>query len=220
MAAAKALSGEAEALPGVIPVFPLPGALLLPRAYLPLHIFEPRYLAMVRDAMKNGKYIGMVQPHGLQDDGRPRLFSVGCLGRISQFEETKDGRFLISLKGVSRFRIVSELQVDTPYRQVEADYTLYADDRIPPAPLPSVLRAQLLDQLGQYLEARTLKADWDSIHGADDEMLVSAICMLCPFTEAEKQALLEAASLTERAEAAILLMRFAGEDTGSTDARH
>ena len=214
------LPGEAEALPGVIPVFPLPGALLLPRAHLPLHIFEPRYLAMVRDAMKGDRIIGMVQPFGLQEDGRPGLFSVGCAGHIAQFEEVQDGRFLIALKGVCRFRIARELEVDTPYRQVQADYAPYVHDRMPPAPLPSALRAQLLDQLTQYLEARTLKADWESIHHADDEMLVSAICMLCPFEETDKQALLEAASLAERAEAAVLLMRFADQETGATDVRH
>jgi len=213
-------SAQADPLPGVIPVFPLPGALLLPRAHLPLHIFEPRYLAMVRDAMKGEKIIGMVQPYGVLDDGRPGLFSVGCAGQIAQCEETEDGRLLIALKGVCRFRIARELAVTTPYRQVQADYAPYVQDRMPAAPLPSTLRGELLDQLVQYLEARTLKADWDSIHNADDEMLVSAICMLCPFGETEKQALLEAASLPERTEAVILLMRFTAGETGPTDVRH
>lgn len=213
-------TGETESLPGVIPVFPLPGALLLPRAHLPLHIFEPRYLAMVRDAMKGDKVIGMVQPHGMQDDGRPALYSVGCAGKIEQFEDIEGGRFLIAVKGVSRFRITEELPVATPYRQVRADYTTYAHDRMTPAPLPAQVRTQLLTQLEQYLQAHTLKADWEAIHGADDEMLVNAICMLCPFEDAEKQALLEAVSLAERAEAAVLLMRFAEEQPGLTDKRH
>jgi len=215
-----ATTGEPEALPGVIPVFPLPGGLLLPRAHLPLHIFEPRYLAMVRNAMKGEKIIGMIQPHGLQDDGRPALYSVGCAGKIDRFEEIDGGRVLIALKGTCRFRVTEELTVETPYRQVRADYTPYAHDRIPPAPLPAEVRAQLLTQLEQYLQARTLKADWTAIHTADDEMLVNAICMLCPFEDAEKQALLEAVSLAERAEAVMLLMRFADEASGATDKRH
>lgn len=214
-------SGEQpETLPGVIPVFPLPGALLLPRAHLPLHIFEPRYLAMVRDAMKGDKVIGMIQPHGMQDDGRPALYSVGCAGKIDRFEEIEGGRLLIVLRGVSRFRVAEELSVSTPYRQVKADYTPFAYDRMSAVQLPSEVRTQLLTQLEHYLQARTLKADWEAIHGADDEMLVNAVCMLCPFDDAEKQALVETVSLAERAEAVILLMRFADEALGSTDKRH
>lgn len=209
-----------ESLPGVIPVFPLPGALLLPRAHLPLHIFEPRYLAMVRDAMKGAKVIGMIQTRGMQDDGRPGLYSVGCAGKIDRFEEIEGGRFLIVLRGVSRFRVAQELSVSTPYRQVQADYTPYAHDRMEAAQLPAQVRTQLLSQLEHYLQARTLKADWEAIHSADDEMLVHAICMLCPFDDAEKQALLEAASLAERAEAVNLLMRFADNAPGATDKRH
>lgn len=213
-------TGEPESLPSVIPVFPLPGTLLLPHAHLPLHIFEPRYLAMVRDAMKGDKVIGMIQPHGVQDDGRPALYSVGCAGKIDRYEEIEGGRLLIVLRGVGRFRVAEELSVTTPYRQVQADYTPYAHDRMESVQLPAELRTQLLSQLEQYLQARTLKADWEAIHGADDEMLVSAICMLCPFDDAEKQALLEAVSLSERAEAVILLMRFADEPSGVTDKRH
>lgn len=215
-----ATTEEPAALPVVIPVFPLPGALLLPRAHLPLHIFEPRYLAMVRAAMKGEKIIGMIQPHGLQDDGRPALYSVGCAGKIDRFEEIDGGRLLIVLQGVCRFRVASELQTETPYRQVRADYAPYAHDRMTPAPLPAQVRAQLLARLEQYLLARTLKADWTAIHTADDEMLINAICMLCPFDDTEKQALLETASLADRAEALMLLMRFADEQPGTTDKRH
>lgn len=209
-----------ESLPGVIPVFPLPGALLLPRSHLPLHIFEPRYLAMVRDAMKGEKVIGMIQPHGMQDDGRPALYSVGCAGKIDRFEEIEGGRFLIVLRGISRFRVTQELSASTPYRQVQADYTPYAHDRMEAGQLPAQVRTELLSHLEHYLQARTLKADWEAIHSADDEMLVNAVCMLCPFDDAEKQALLEAISLGERADAVNLLMRFADEASGATDKRH
>lgn len=211
---------QPEILPSVIPVFPLPGALVLPRSHLPLHIFEPRYLAMVRDAMKGDKVIGMIQPHGVQEDGRPALYSVGCAARIERFEEIQGGRFLIVLRGVSRFRVAEELSVTTPYRQVVADYTGFAYDRRGALQLPTQLRTQLLAQLEHYIQARSLKADWESIHNADDETLVNAVCMLCPFDEAEKQALVETVSLAERAEAVILLMRFADEASGATDKRH
>lgn len=211
---------QPEILPSVIPVFPLPGALVLPRSHLPLHIFEPRYLAMVRDAMKGDKVIGMIQPHGVQEDGRPALYSVGCAARIERFEEIQGGRFLIVLRGVSRFRVAEELSVTTPYRQVVADYTGFAYDRRGGLQLPTQLRTQLLAQLEHYIQARSLKADWESIHNADDETLVNAVCMLCPFDEAEKQALVETVSLAERAEAVILLMRFADEASGATDKRH
>lgn len=211
---------QPEILPSVIPVFPLPGALVLPRSHLPLHIFEPRYLAMVRDAMKGNKVIGMIQPHGVQEDGRPALYSVGCAAKIERFEEIQGGRFLIVLRGVSRFRVAEELSVTTPYRQVAADYTSFAYDRRSAVQLPTQLRTQLLAQLEHYIQARSLKADWESIHNADDETLVNAVCMLCPFDEAEKQALVETVSLAERAEAIILLMRFADEASGATDKRH
>jgi len=194
-------------LPETIPVFPLGGALLLPRAELPLNIFEPRYLAMVRDAMADHRLIGMIQP---KDDAEPpALYAVGGLGRITSFAETGDGRFLITLAGLTRFRIGRELKVATPYRQVAADYGAYAADWRDAEPLPAAARADLENSLRAYLDTQGLSADWDAVAGADDEALVNTLTAVCPFDVAEKQALLEAASLRERAGVLSTLMAFA-----------
>ncbi len=188
-------------LPHTIPVFPLPGALLLPRGQLPLNIFEPRYLAMIDDSLRDGhRLIGMIQPdpahRGTED--APALFSVGCVGRITQFAETGDGRFVITLVGLTRFRIAEELVVDTPYRQVRADYSAYAGDWRDNDPLAAAVRADLEGSLRGYLDSQGLSADWDAVASADDESLVNTLTAVCPFDIAEKQALLEAASLRDR----------------------
>jgi uncharacterized protein len=187
-------------LPAIVPVFPLPGALLLPRGHMPLNIFEPRYLAMVDDALKGGRVIGMIQPEIEDASGVPRLFQVGCAGRITQFAETGDGRYLIQLTGVARFRVVAEEVVSTPYRQCRISADSYAIDFLPRAGEDEVDRAALIVTLKAYLEANNLQADWDAIREAPNEALVNALSMMSPFDVREKQALLEAKSLKERAD--------------------
>lgn len=194
-----------DTLPRRIPIFPLEGALVLPRGGLPLNIFEPRYLAMVRDAMAGERLIGVIQPKGTGDS----LYAVGGLGRITQFAETDDGRFLILLSGLTRFRIVEELPVDTPYRQVTADYEPFRDDWREPDPLPAADRAALEEMLKVYLAGQELGADWDAIARSDDETLVNSLTVACPFDSAEKQALLEAPDLRSRATTLATLMSFA-----------
>jgi Lon protease-like protein len=187
----------------VIPVFPLPGALLLPRGQMPLNIFEPRYLMMVDDALRSGqRLIGMIQPDGSaqESDDRPHLYKVGCVGRITQFAESGDGRYLIQLTGVARFRIEEELAVPTPYRQCRARYTPFIDDFTPRKGEDEVDRENLLRALSAFLEANDLKADWDGIENAPNEALVNALAMMSPYSAAEKQALLEAPDLKTRAE--------------------
>lgn len=206
-------------LPTAIPVFPLTGALLLPRGTLPLNIFEPRYLAMVRDAMAAtgaaNRMIGIIQPRSHGEP--PPLYDVGCVGRIGDYRETDDGRILIALTGVTRFRIVAELDRTTLYRQVMADYHDFAEDRDDPEPLTATARAGLEDVLRAYLDAQGLSADWEAVHAADDEALVTTLSGVCPFDPAEKQALLEAEDLPERAATLTALMAFAqGLGTGKS----
>ncbi|GER01580.1 ATP-dependent protease [Iodidimonas gelatinilytica] len=209
-----ALSGRSkdESLPGVLPVFPLMGALLLPRGEMPLNIFEPRYLRMVRDVMGGDRMIGMVQPVDEGQEGDPALYGIGCAGRICSFVETEDGRFLITLKGVTRFKIVEELSSMTPYRQVKADYAPYEGDRLTPMPDAGIARADLIDRLTKFLDRRGLSAEWSAIEKAPDELLINSLAMICPFSPAEKQALLEAKSLRARTRTMISLMEFALAD--------
>lgn len=197
-----AYHGPAD-LPEVIAVFPLPGALLLPRGQMPLNIFEPRYLAMVDDALRDGhRLIGMIQPdiaHGGQSDVPP-LFRVGCVGRITQFAESGDGRYVLELTGVSRFRVIEELKVATAYRQCRVDYFPFVDDFTARKGEDEVDRAALLKVLSDFLTANQLKADWDGIQQAPNEALVNALSMMAPYGAPEKQALLEAPDLKTRAE--------------------
>ena len=197
-------------LPSVIPVFPLTGALLLPRARLPLNIFEPRYLAMVDAAMAGARVIGMIQPKtpGADMAPRPDLANVGCAGRIVEYAETDDGRYLITLLGVVRFRVRLERQDPSPYRQVVADFSAFASD-FDSGKDPEIARAKLIATLKPYLRERDMKTDWQSIEEAPAETLVNALCMICPFDPAEKQALLEARGLRERAETLIALLELA-----------
>jgi len=194
--------GPAE-LPPVIPIFPLAGALLLPRGQMPLNIFEPRYLAMIDDALADRhRLIGMIQPdpaHPGRED-RPNTYKTGCVGRITQLAESGDGRYLIELTGVSRFRIEEELTVLTPYRQCRVDYRPFADDFVPRKGEDAVDREALLRALSSFLKANELKADWEGIEKAPNEALVNALAMMSPYGAAEKQALLEAPDLKTRAE--------------------
>ena len=193
-----------EAVPDVIPVFPLPGALLLPRGQMPLNIFEPRYLAMIDDALRSGdRLIGMIQPDPTRpgaDPDKPHLFQVGCVGRMTQFAESGDGRYLIQLTGVARFRIVEELSVATPYRQCRVTYQPFVDDFTPRMGEDEVDRKALLRALTSFLKSNNLKADWEGIENAPNEALVNALAMMSPYDAAEKQALLEAPDLKTRAE--------------------
>lgn len=189
-------------LPGVIPVFPLRSALLLPRGEMPLNVFEPRYLAMIDDAIRGSRLIGMIQPapEAAEDDDHPHLVRVGCAGRVTAFGETGDGRYLVTLTGVARFRVEEELAVVTPYRQVRATFDDYGIDLAPGEGQDDVDREALLKTLKDYLAANNLEADWDGIRRAPNEALVNALAMMSPFGPREKQALLEAADLKSRAE--------------------
>jgi len=187
----------------VIPVFPLPGALLLPRGQMPLNIFEPRYLAMIDDALRAGhRLIGMIQPDSAHPGPaeKPNLFKVGCVGRITQIAETGDGRYLIQLTGIARFRIDEELAVTTPYRQCRVVYAPFADDFVARKGEEAVDRERLLRALSEFLRVNDLKADWEGIENAPNEALVNALAMMSPYGTAEKQALLEAPDLKTRAE--------------------
>lgn len=193
-------------LPEIIPVFPLSGALLLPRGQMPLNVFEPRYLAMVDAALAGDRMIGIIQPERDEDiDGaNPALRSVGCAGRITGFSETDDGRYLITLTGISRFRVLEEVSGDTPYRQCRITADLYAGDFVVTGE-SEVDRATLIGVFRAYLDAHNLEADWDSVDSASNESLVNAIAMLSPYGPAEKQALLEAPDLKTRAETLVAL---------------
>jgi Lon protease-like protein len=195
-------------LPGVIPVFPLPGALLLPRGQMPLNIFEPRYLAMIDDSLRDGhRLIGMIQPdaaHGGTPD-KPALYKIGCVGRITQLAESGDGRYLIELTGVSRFLVEEELPVKTAYRQCRVTFAPFADDFVARKGEDKVDREAVLTALRGFLKANKLKADWDGIEQAPNEALVNALSMMSPYGAAEKQALLEAPDLKTRAEVLVAL---------------
>jgi uncharacterized protein len=195
-------------LPEVVPVFPLPGALLLPRGQMPLNIFEPRYLSMVDDAFRDGhRLIGMIQPDATHspDEERPVLFRVGCVGRITQLAETGDGRYILELTGISRFRVVEERTVLTAYRQCQVDYFPFLDDFTARKGEDAVDREALLSVLSDFLDANNLKVDWEGIENAPNEALVNALAMMSPYGAAEKQAMLEAPDLKTRAEILIAI---------------
>ena len=192
-----------EELPDGFPVFPLAGALLLPRGRLPLNIFEPRYLAMTEDALAAGRLLGMIQPqlHRPRNlRGGPPLCRVGCLGRICAFSETDDGRYLITLAGLIRFTVAEELPMRRGYRRVRAALSHYAADLVPSAG-PLCDRAGLLADLRGYFARQGIEANWEAIGAMADDALVTTLCMACPFDVAEKQALLEAPTEAERARA-------------------
>lgn len=204
---------KASDLPQVIPVFPLQGVILLARGQLPLNVFEPRYLNMVDDAMGGDRIIAMVQPSGGPAQ-LPSLSPVGCAGRITSFSETSDGRYLITLTGVCRFRIMTEMPSQGPYRQIRADFAPFEGDLAPPPKGDTAERGPFLDALRTYLEARGLDIDWDMAESAPTEALVNSLAMALPFEPAEKQALLEAADLTARSRALDALMRIDAAEPG------
>ena len=212
---------KAQDLPLVIPVFPLDGALLLPHAQLPLQIFEPRYVAMVDDAMAGDRIIGMVQTRQGLDPERPGLQHIGCAGKITTFSETNDGRYLITLTGLSRFEVRDELSVQTPYRQTRVDFLPYQSDLEPPRGEDDGFdRMKLLSALKGYLERRSLDVDWETAKAAPAEALVNSLAMALPFDPAEKQALLEAPRLNERREALVALMEIDAQVSDEEDAPH
>lgn len=197
---------SATDLPEVLPLFPLP-ALLLPRSELPLNIFEPRYVAMVDAALAGARLIGMIQP----DEGRapcahgPSLHAVGCAGRITSLAETGDGRYMITLTGVARFRVVEELEVPTNFRQCRVTASPFSEDFATDCNQALVDRKAVLKAFRAYLDAHGLEADWESVGRASNETLVNALSMMAPFGAAEKQALLEAPDLRARAETLVTL---------------
>lgn len=207
-------------LPEIIPVFPLRDALLLPRGRLPLNIFEPRYLAMLEDVLKTSdRLIGLTQPlqnsaptgegHGFSPaDGNSELRGIGCAGRVVSFSETEDGRYLIVLAGVCRFEIGEEIEGFTPYRRVRPDWSRFSRDLGPEEVDPFFDRDRFLSLLKRYFEASGLSTDWDSLEEADEETLVNSLAMLCPYSEEEKQALLEAETLSDRRAGLTALMEF------------
>lgn len=217
------MTGAAEALPHRFPVFPLRGALLLPGGNLPLNIFEPRYLAMVRDAMQTDRVIGMLQPrHDTSQPGlEPEIFKVGCVGRVSGFSETPDGRYLITLAGVCRFDVVEEIETDTPYRQVLGSFDRWRHD-LQPEPPPDAMKPPLLGALEGYFQHHGIEAEWASLRSAPLTALVTSLSMICPFDPCEKQALLEARDLTRQAELLTALMQMdARSDSGdASPVRH
>jgi Lon protease-like protein len=193
-------------LPAVIPVFPLSGALLLPSGQLPLNIFEPRYLAMVEAALDGARVIGMVQPAlDSTDLIRPALCRIGCAGRLTSFTETGDNRYLITLSGVTRFRVVEEVAADTPYRQCRIAVDEFGDLAEPRRGEDDVDRPSLLRTFRAYLDANGLDADWESVERASNAGLVTALSMMSPWGPSEKQALLEAPDHAARAKALIAI---------------
>lgn len=197
-----------------IPIFPLTGTVLLPRSVLPLNIFEPRYLAMIDDTMRGARLIGMVQPTIHESRTQvPPIYPKGTVGRITSYSETEDSRYLISLTGVCRFTIREELSVTTPYRQCVVSYDAFRDDLLELQEAEAEEeRAELLTVLKGYLSLQKLKADWESITHAGTESLVNALAMICPFESKEKQALLEAPTLSERARVLIALIEMANAE--------
>ena len=189
-----------------LPLFPLPGAILFPRAQLPLHIFELRYREMVRDAIDGAGQIGMIQPHRLDDDNQAPLYPVGCVGEIVGVEELEDGRFNIVLLGSNRFRLLRETEIDAPYRCAEIDIEAF-DDNEPP-PLALLQRAEVEREARRLGDALGLAVDWAAVARLDDEMLVNAIAQVAPFDVGAKQALLEQPSLDGRADLLVQLMQF------------
>jgi len=197
-------------LPDTIAIFPLGGALLLPRSRLPLHIFEPRYLQMIEDSLKTpGRLIGMVQPNVVPGRDGPGLQTIGCAGRITQFSETEDGRYMITLGGVSRFRVVKEIEGFAPYRRCDVNWDGFERDLGKDEDDVAFNRDAFLDTLGRYFDARNLSADWETLKEADDELLINSLSMMLDFDSEDKQALLEAPSLSTRRETLLTLIEYA-----------
>jgi len=212
-----------DELPTEFPVFPLGGALLLPQGKLPLNIFEPRYLAMVEDALASGRVIGMVQP----DESRPAtpsgptLYKIGCLGRLSSFSEADDGRYLVTLTGMVRFAISVELEVRRGYRRVRADLGRFQSDLEEQSDTPGIDRRGITTALRLYFTAHGFDANWDAIDEMPDDSLVTTLAMVCPFDPAEKQALLEAPKSVDRANTLLMLLQIGAHSAvGGREGRH
>jgi Lon protease-like protein len=198
-------------------IFPLGGALLLPGSYLPLHIFEPRYRALVSDALARDRRIAMIQPLPGAGDEQPALFDVGCVGKIGQVEALPDGNFNLVLEGLARFRLLRELEVTTPFRQIQADLVCFENDRRDELVLASVARAGIEREARRYAAAQGYEIDWDQVGRLDDEALVNGLAQVIPFDIAAKQALLEAATLDVRADLLAELLRFSAAGDGDGD---
>ena len=196
-----------------VPVFPLAGALLFPRSQLPLHIFEERYRAMMRDAMAGDRLIAMIQPKDHEEP--PALFEIGCIGRISACEELDDGRFNLVLEGLSRFRIAREAEVDTLYRQIDADRSGFVEDE--DAVLHLAQRAEVEREARRYADALGYMVEWGEVSRLDDENLVNGIARIAPLDVGSKQALLEAADLADRADLLVQFMQFQRMAPGGAD---
>ena len=197
-------------LPEIVPIFPLPGALLLPRSHLPLHIFEPRYLAMLDDALKTEtRLIGMVQPISVPGRDSRQLHRIGCAGRVTQFSETEYGRYMSTLTGISRFRLGAEVEGFTPYRRASVSWDGFAADRGGPETDPAFDRDAFMALLDRYFSSQQLSADWKTLSEAGDELLINSLSMLLDFETEEKQALLEAPSLMTRRETLVTLIEYA-----------
>ena len=210
-----------EQLPEDLPVFPLPRVLLLPRAQLPLNIFEPRYLAMVEDCLKDSRMIGMIQPRGPGDGGAEDdpsgLYSTGCAGRITSFSETDDGRYLITLRGICRFNVVKEVSCLRGYRRVAVDWRPYADD-VQGIEHVDVCRESMIQTLQAYFDKMEMSCErLDNVRTMDCEKLISILSMVCPFSANEKQALLEAPSLSDRVDVLKALMEMALRGDGPSE---
>jgi uncharacterized protein len=203
-----------ERLPRALPIFPLTGVLLLPRGKLPLNVFEPRYIAMFDDAMRGDRIVGMIQPceascsHKVDSKTGPAIFPVGCAGRITSFNETEDGRYLVTLTGLARFHVTEELPPAKGYRRVAVDWSSFEADYHERAVAP-IDRSRLLELLQTYFRQQGLSANWDAIESAPDEKLVTSLAMICPFASTEKQALLEATCLNDRAQVMMALLEMA-----------
>ena len=208
---------SAADLPDRIPVFPLPGALLLPRTRLPLHIFEPRYLAMLDDVLKTpGRLIGMVQPMEGPSDREPTLHKIGCAGRVMSFSETDDGRYMVTLGGVSRFRLIQQEDGFEPYIKAHVAWSDFGRDLGPAEHDEAFDRSHFMDILARYFDAQGLSTDWENLKDAEDELLINSLSMLCPFKPEDRQALLEAPTLSARRETLATLIEFALH-SGSSD---
>jgi Lon protease-like protein len=206
-----------ENLPENIPLFPLPGALLLPNSRLPLNIFEPRYIKMVEDCIATQhRLIGMIQPIKIDKDknlnGPNKYQKVGCAGRITSFTETGDGRYLITLEGVSRFRFTKEIDNHKPYILAEIDWGFFKNDLIPFEGIKAFDRAKFLKILKRYLDSAQIASDWEVLEKAKEEVLVNSLSMLCPFEPEEKQVLLEAKTIVNRLDVLVTLMQLSSEN--------
>jgi uncharacterized protein len=196
-------------LPAEIPVFPLTGALLLPRTELPLNVFEPRYLEMFDDAMKNDRIVGMIQPLAGDISDVPKLLEIGCAGRITSYSETPDGRLLVTLTGIARFKVLEELETSRPYRRVHADYRSFAIDFASGIGAEQVNRSALLKAFRDYLEANNMTTNWEDVESVNTEQLVNVLSLMAPYPAHEKQALLEAPDLKSRADTLVALTELA-----------